>query len=100
MNNKRRFVQQNGLFKPEAYVNSRVETSGHFSLMNKKLNFGDCMKAVSSGMKARRLAWEDVRIYIKLDKNGLLSIFKPEDNKLRPLLVSVGDLLGTDWVVI
>jgi hypothetical protein len=48
---------------------------------------------------ARRLEWPENGEYLVMHEEKVM-LFKPEDNKLHPLIVSKGDILGTDWVII
>jgi hypothetical protein len=62
-------------------------------------NFTDCLEAILDGEKARRQEWPDDGTFITMRESKLV-IFKPEDNMVHPLVVSEGDILGGDWVII
>jgi len=60
--------------------------------------FSDCIEILLNGGSVRRSSWEDERVRITIN-NDQLMIWKAEDNRFHPLIVSVGDLEGTDWVL-
>lgn len=60
--------------------------------------FSECIKVLLDGGSMRRLSWEDKRIHIAIN-NDQLMIWKTEDNRFHPLILSAGDLEGTDWVL-
>ena len=64
-----------------------------------ELTFYAASKELVDGKKVRRLEWPNDGTYIVLD-NELLKIFLPADKKLHPLTVSLGDIIGIDWVII
>jgi len=64
----------------------------------KTLNFFDALAAVSSGTKITKLEWNNRDIYILL-RNSHLQIHKT-DGVFYDLIVTDGDLLGLDWVLI
>ena len=63
------------------------------------MTFGQAMQEVAIGKRVRRLEWAQKETYLALNNNQL-SIFKPEDKNLHPLIVSLGDILGDDWVIV
>lgn len=63
-----------------------------------QMSFFDALPAVLIGKNITKLEWNDNMIYVKLD-GGQLKIML-EDGLLHPLIVSEGDLRGTDWVVL
>lgn len=63
------------------------------------LTFGECLDQLLLGRKGRRLEWEDKEVYIII-QNEQLMIFRTDDKKLHPLIVSTGDIEGMDWVLI
>ncbi len=63
------------------------------------MKFGEGLEKVVSGNKIRREEWEDDGTYLAIAENKLM-IFKPEDEKLHPLIVSAEDIKGDDWVSI
>lgn len=79
----------------------QVDNLHNFHLEDKArhLNFGSAMNAVANGGKVRRLEWKDENVYISINKETVV-IFKTEDSQLHPLIVSLGDITGTDWVVV
>ncbi len=64
-----------------------------------QLDFGSAMNKLLEGVKVRRLGWLDGGVYLTME-NELLMIYKTDDSMLHPLIVSVGDIAGQDWVVI
>jgi hypothetical protein len=64
------------------------------------MTFGKALKEVAAGKKIRRVEWLKDGTYLALDPKDQLSIFKTEDKKLHPLIVTSGDILGEDWVII
>ena len=63
-----------------------------------EMDFGEAMQEVLKGRHVRRLEWEDRNARLALI-NEQLMIFEPEDKMFHPLIISSGDLAGTDWVV-
>ena len=61
------------------------------------MTFPEAMSAVLMGTKVTKLEWGNDKIYLFLD--GTLNIMK-EDGTVNTLIVSDGDMLGTDWVVV
>lgn len=61
------------------------------------MDFSVCLNMLVLDKKCRRLEWND-GTYIKIHDERLM-IYKPEDKRLHPLTVSVGDIMATDWVV-
>jgi hypothetical protein len=45
------------------------------------------------------VALEDEGVYVTI-KDEKLMIFRTDDKVLHPLTVSVGDITGTDWVIV
>lgn len=77
------------------------ENLHNFHLENRvrRLNFGSAMNEVLNGKKVRRLDWKDEGVYLVIKDERLL-IFKTDDGSFDTLIVSAGDIAGTDWVVI
>ena len=63
-----------------------------------KIDFSEAMRVVAQGKKVTKLEWKDDHVYLFL-KNGRLKIHKA-DNSEPDLIVTDGDMLGTDFVVI
>ena len=61
------------------------------------LSFLDALEAVQAGERITRLSWNDPATHV-LMADGLLKIRKGD--VLHALLVSDGDMAGTDWVVV
>ena len=68
-------------------------------MSNDTLDFSGALDALLSDEKVRRIEWPDDGTYLVIADDKIM-IFKTEDDMLHPLMVSRGDLLGTDWVVI
>lgn len=62
------------------------------------MDFPSCLKRLLDGKKCRRESWGDDPSYITIE-DRLVTIWRKEDEKLHPLILSVEDMLGTDWVV-
>jgi hypothetical protein len=65
----------------------------------KPMDFGSALQEALKDRKIRRLDWKDKDVYLAV-KDEQLMIFKTDDSMLHPLIVSVGDITGTDWVVV
>jgi len=62
------------------------------------MTFGEALQELTTGGKCRRLEWGDPGTYITIF-NGQLMIYSTDDKKLHPLVVSLGDIQGMDWVL-
>jgi hypothetical protein len=62
-------------------------------------NFGIAMDRVLSGFVMRRLSWPDDGTVVAMH-NDILSIFIPTDKQWHPLMVSIADIAGEDWVTV
>lgn len=62
------------------------------------VNFAGAIESLLDGAKMRRIAWKDDGSYIVIQENEL-RIFNEKNNVFNSLIVSVGDMTGTDWVV-
>ncbi len=62
------------------------------------MDFGVCLQTLVLDKKCKRLEWND-GTYIKIHDERLM-IYKPEDKRLHPLTVSIGDIVATDWIVV
>ena len=61
------------------------------------MDFPEAMQAVIDGKLVTKLEWEDPETVVWLD--GTLKISLP-DSKPLDLIISEGDMTGTDWVVV
>ncbi|MCZ7405410.1 MAG: DUF2829 domain-containing protein [Candidatus Methanoperedens sp.] len=68
-------------------------------LTNPTITFAQCLTMLVAGKKCRRLAWEDKGVYVVI-QNEQVMLYKTDDKKLHPLIVSIGDIEGTDWIVV
>ena len=62
------------------------------------MDFPSAMKEVAEGKKVTKLEWKNTNIFLLLT-DGFLKIHK-EDGTTTPLLVSDGDMMGQDWIVV
>ena len=62
-----------------------------------ELSFAEAITALSGGKKIRRLEWSDKEEYCLL-KDNFLMIHR--NDKFHTWIVSEGDLLAIDWIVI
>lgn len=62
------------------------------------LTFAQCLEQLILGKTYRRLSWEDEQIYIII-RDGQLMIWRTDDKRFHPLIVSVGDIEGVDWIL-
>jgi hypothetical protein len=62
------------------------------------MDFPSAMKEVIQGRKVRRIEWESEEVFVFLH-DKYLSIQYPGKSP-SPLLVSDGDLMGEDWIVL
>ena len=83
----------------EAKASLSSSPSAETFFKEKTMDFGSALEKAVEGKKVRRLEWEDKGIYL-IFKNDQLMIFLTKDNMLHGLIVSLGDVLGTDWVVV
>lgn len=64
----------------------------------KEVDFPEAMRAVIAGNKVSKLEWGDDEVYGLL-KDGFLKLHKG-DGSFHQWIISDGDLLGLDWVII
>jgi len=64
----------------------------------KMLGFSEAITAIAEGNKVTRKDWKDESYYGIL-KDGRLKIHKP-DGELYDWIISDGDMLATDWILI
>ena len=62
------------------------------------MNFPEAMKMIILGKKIYKEEWEDKEFYGILE-DARLKLHKP-DGKLYDWIISDGDLMATDWIVI
>ncbi len=63
------------------------------------MTFQEGLESAMGGKKIRREEWEDDGTYLAMADNKLM-IFKPDDEKLHPLIVSTEDIKADDWISI
>ncbi len=66
---------------------------------NGTMTFTSCLNKLMLGERCRRLAWEDDGIYVVI-QDEKLKIFNTDDKILHPLIISAGDISGTDWIIV
>lgn len=66
--------------------------------MQKIMNFSSAIREITEGKKLTKIEWDNKDIYIFL-KDDQLKI-KLGDGRIVSLIVSTGDMVGTDWIVI
>ena len=62
------------------------------------MNFSSAINMVVNGKKISKLEWNNREEYGVL-KDGFLMLHKPDDQFYK-WIISEGDLMGTDWIVI
>jgi len=63
-----------------------------------KITFPEAIQAVKEGRRITKLEWGNIKIYGVL-RNGLLMLHK-DDGRDYQWLVSEGDLMGEDWIIL
>jgi len=63
------------------------------------MDFPNAIREVMRGARITSLEWGDTDTYVHLS-DGRLKIHKSEDGKNYDLIVSDGDLFGTDWQIL
>jgi len=66
--------------------------------LSETMTFGKAIMEVLDGGRIHKLEWEDKEYYGFLD-NAVLTIHKP-DGKVFVWMVSEGDIVGNDWIVL
>jgi len=61
-------------------------------------DFFDALREVFNGKVITKLEWNDPNYFV-LMRNGHLTLRKP-DEKFYDLIVTDGDMAGTDWVIL
>lgn len=61
------------------------------------MNFPQATEVIIDGGKVTRIAWADKNVYVLL-RNGQLQI--KDSAGYHPLIVSDGDMLADDWIVV
>jgi len=75
-----------------------METSPVLS-QKEEMDFAQSLDAILGGKKVRRLEWPDDGTHIVMADDKIM-IFKPEDDMLHPLILSRGDMVNADWVMV
>ena len=68
------------------------------SPLRKTMNFSQAIQNIILGGRVSKLEWDNPNVFIFL-YNGFLSI-KKKDGSISRLLVSEGDMIGNDWVIV
>jgi hypothetical protein len=75
------------------------DKDGVFTIMNNEMNFYDAIKAITENkVNVTRSEWNDKEEYCLL-KDGLLTLHKADD-KFYSWVISDGDILATDWIIV
>jgi len=61
-------------------------------------DFKGAVESLLNGAKMRRIAWGEDGSYVVVQDNEL-RLFNAKNNSFHSLIVSVGDMTGTDWIV-
>lgn len=69
----------------------------HSPTIAKRMDLPDALKAIMKGKRITKLEWANERIYCALE-NGFVVIHK--ETGVHSWIISEGDLLGNDWVVL
>lgn len=62
-------------------------------------NFKGAIDSLLGGKRVKRLEWPNDGTFLAI-QGEQLSIYKPDKKAFAPLIVSVGDMMGEDWVVV
>jgi len=63
------------------------------------MNFKGAIDNLIAGKKVKRIEWPDDGTFLAI-QGEQLSIFKTDKMAFAPLIVSVGDMIGEDWVTV
>jgi hypothetical protein len=74
---------------------SSMSSSTHPS---EQINFIDAIKQIVEGKKVHKLEWKDREYYVFLN-GDLLSIHKPDGVNYQ-WVINLGDLSGTDYIIL
>ena len=66
--------------------------------INKPTSFYQAVRRASTGVKVRRLEWQNENIYVAMI-DEILRIYDAKDEKMHPWTINLGDIEGMDWVV-
>ena len=78
-------------------VNRKVEKA--IELLAKKYTFPEAMQKVIEGKKVSRLEWNDEKTYGFLNGKHLSIQYSNKPDNFQ-WIVSDGDMIGTDWIVV
>ncbi len=83
---------------PEAKI-SKVTPTEINKMTFTEMNFGDATQETLKGKHVRRLEWEEDRNARVALINDQLMVYRSDDKKFHPLIVSSGDIAGEDWII-
>ena len=66
--------------------------------LQETMTFPEAMAEVIKGKKVTKLEWDDQGTYLSL--SDFLVIHKSEEDTNHRLLVSSGDMMGEDWIIV
>lgn len=96
-----RYIFERELQQMEEYMSEEPRTSPTMVEAPRDenaLDFMDALRAVIDGKAITKLEWDDPSIHVILKNERLMILL--DDGILHPLIVTLGDLLGDDWVVV
>lgn len=68
------------------------------SLTNKPTSFYQAIRRTATGLKVRRLGWENDDVYAGMIDEKLM-IYNAEDKLMHPWTINLGDIGSMDWVI-
>lgn len=80
-------------------VPAKTSPTGNSKTKNNTINFYEALRHVQTlGARATKLEWNNQKIYMAMNGDTLSIML--EDGLYHPLLVTTGDIIGTDWVML
>ena len=62
-----------------------------------EMKFAEIIDPLLEGNKLRRMSWPE-GVFLSI-RDEQLKIYNPSDKSVRPLILSTGDMMGEDWVI-
>jgi hypothetical protein len=66
--------------------------------INKPTSFYQAIRRTATGLKVRRLEWQDENVYAAMIDEKIM-IYNSEDKKMHPWTINLGDIGSMDWVI-
>jgi len=63
-----------------------------------EMKFSETIDKLLDGNQIHRKSWTDTGVFISI-RDEQLKIYNPSDKSVRPLILSTGDMMGEDWVI-